>query len=48
MAHGKTYRQARSQIDREHAYPPAEAVKLLKDSPARSSTRPSRCISGSG
>ena len=35
MAHGKTYRQARSQIDREHAYPPAEAVKLLKDMPGK-------------
>jgi large subunit ribosomal protein L1 len=33
MAHGKTYRQARAQIDREHAYAPAEAVKLLKEMP---------------
>jgi large subunit ribosomal protein L1 len=33
MAHGKAYRQARSQIDREHAYAPAEAVKLLKELP---------------
>jgi large subunit ribosomal protein L1 len=31
MAHGKTYREARGRIDRERAYPPAEAVKLLKD-----------------
>jgi large subunit ribosomal protein L1 len=31
MAHGKTYREARARIDRERAYPPAEAVKLLKD-----------------
>jgi large subunit ribosomal protein L1 len=31
MAHGKTYRDARGRIDRERAYPPAEAVKLLKD-----------------
>jgi large subunit ribosomal protein L1 len=33
--HGKTYRQARSQIDREHAYPPGEAVKLLKELPGK-------------
>jgi large subunit ribosomal protein L1 len=31
MAHGKTYREARMRIDRERAYPPVEAVKLLKD-----------------
>src|SRR6266702_1828894 len=31
--HGKTYRQARGQIDREHAYSPAEAIKLLKAIP---------------
>jgi large subunit ribosomal protein L1 len=31
MAHGKTYKGARAQIDRERAYAPAEAVKLLKD-----------------
>jgi large subunit ribosomal protein L1 len=33
MAHGKTYRQARAQIDREHAYAPVDAVKLLKELP---------------
>jgi large subunit ribosomal protein L1 len=33
--HGKIYRQARSQIDREQAYPPADAVKLLKELPAK-------------
>jgi len=33
MAHGKAYRQARAQIDREHAYAPADAVKLLKELP---------------
>jgi large subunit ribosomal protein L1 len=33
--HGKTYRQARSQIDREQAYAPADAVKLLKELPAK-------------
>ncbi|HVD66683.1 MAG TPA: 50S ribosomal protein L1 [Gaiellaceae bacterium] len=32
-AHGKRYRQARAPIDREHAYTPAEAVKLLKEAP---------------
>src|SRR5512133_3014417 len=29
--HGKAYRNALSQIDREHLYSPAEAVRLLKD-----------------
>jgi large subunit ribosomal protein L1 len=29
-AHGKRYRGARAQIDREHAYSPLEAVRLLK------------------
>jgi large subunit ribosomal protein L1 len=29
-AHGKRYRDAREQIDREHAYTPLEAVRLLK------------------
>jgi large subunit ribosomal protein L1 len=33
MAHGKTYRNARSQIDRERLYTPAEAVRLLKEVP---------------
>jgi len=28
--HGKTYRQARAQIDRERVYSPAEAIRLLK------------------
>jgi len=31
--HGKTYREARSRIDREQAYSPLEAVRLLKDLP---------------
>jgi large subunit ribosomal protein L1 len=30
MQHGKRYRQARSQIDREHLYTPLEAIRLLK------------------
>jgi large subunit ribosomal protein L1 len=29
-AHGKRYRSAREQIDREHAYPPLEAVRMVK------------------
>ena len=33
--HGKTYRQARAQIDREQAYPPADAVKMLKELPGK-------------
>ena len=31
--HGKTYREARSRIDREQAYSPLEAIRLLKDLP---------------
>jgi len=31
--HGKRYRQALAPIDREHAYTPFEAVKLLKEAP---------------
>ena len=31
MRHGKAYRNARAQIDREQLYSPVEAVKLLKD-----------------
>jgi large subunit ribosomal protein L1 len=33
MQHGKTYREARGQIERERLYSPAEAVKLLKSVP---------------
>jgi large subunit ribosomal protein L1 len=29
--HGKAYRAAREQVDREHEYSPAEAVKLVKE-----------------
>jgi large subunit ribosomal protein L1 len=29
--HGKRYRQARASVDREHAYSPLEAIKLLKE-----------------
>jgi large subunit ribosomal protein L1 len=32
-AHGKRYRQARASIDRETAYSPVEAVRLLKEAP---------------
>jgi large subunit ribosomal protein L1 len=31
--HGKRYRQALSPIDREHAYAPVEAIRLLKEAP---------------
>ena len=31
MAHGKNYRNAKSLFDREQEYPPAEAVRLLKE-----------------
>ena len=33
MSHGKTYRNARAQIDRERLYAPGEAVRLLKEVP---------------
>ena len=33
-AHGKRYRGAREQIDREHAYTPLEAVRMVKEFPA--------------
>jgi large subunit ribosomal protein L1 len=31
--HGKNYRNSRSQIDREHLYSPAEAIRMLKGFP---------------
>src|SRR5690349_24882017 len=31
MAHGKRYRQQRDKIQRDNAYPPAEAIALLKE-----------------
>jgi large subunit ribosomal protein L1 len=31
MKHGKRYREQYAKIDREHAYPPTEAIKLVKD-----------------
>jgi large subunit ribosomal protein L1 len=31
--HGKRYRTARAEVDREQAYTPLEAVRLLKDAP---------------
>src|SRR2546428_13527564 len=34
-AQGTLHRQARAQIDPERGYPPAEAVKLLKDLPGK-------------
>jgi large subunit ribosomal protein L1 len=35
MAHGKQYRAARAQIDREQLYSPAQAVRLLKSMDGR-------------
>ena len=32
--HGKAYRDGRAKIDREHAYTPLEAVRLVKELPA--------------
>ena len=34
MSHGKNYRNARAQIDREQVYSPADAVRMLKGFPA--------------
>src|SRR5438046_9441780 len=34
MRHGKNYRNARAEIDREELYSPAEAVRMLKGFPA--------------
>src|SRR6266571_5289859 len=34
MRHGKNYRSARAQIDREQVYSPVEAVRMLKEFPA--------------
>src|SRR5438874_4220549 len=34
MRHGKNYRNARAQIDREQVYSPADAVRMLKSFPA--------------
>src|ERR687895_1907803 len=31
--HGKRYKEARGQIDRERLYPPAEAIRILKEFP---------------
>src|SRR5947207_12839184 len=33
MKHGKNYRSARAQIDREQLYSPAEAIRMLKSFP---------------
>jgi large subunit ribosomal protein L1 len=35
MRHGKNYRNARAQIDREQVYSPVEAVRMLKSFPAK-------------
>jgi large subunit ribosomal protein L1 len=32
--HGKRYNESRAKIDREHAYTPLEAVKLVREAPA--------------
>jgi large subunit ribosomal protein L1 len=31
VAHGKRYRQQYDKVDRDHAYPPAEAIALIKE-----------------
>ena len=46
--HGKNYRNARAEIDREEVYSPAQAVRMLRPGRSASSTRPLRCTSTSG
>ena len=41
--HGKRYREAYELVDRERQYPPAEAVRVLKEWPkAKKSSLPRR------
>ena len=35
MQHGRKYREARSRIDREKAYSPLQAIRVLKDLPPK-------------
>ena len=45
--HGKKYREAAQKVEPEKLYSPEEAISLLRESPSRSSTRPSKCTRGS-
>ena len=48
MAHGKRYRQAYEKVDRTAAYPPGEAVQLLKQTGLIRTTRQDVKILGNG
>ncbi len=43
MAHGKRYRDLYERVDRERAYPPAEAIRLVKDMQSKKFTETVEC-----
>jgi len=43
MRHGKRYREQYAKIDREHAYAPSEAIKLVKDTQSAKFTETVEC-----
>src|SRR3954471_7094380 len=43
MKHGKRYREQYAKVDREHAYSPKEAVKLVKDLQSTKATETVEC-----
>ncbi len=48
MAHGKQYREALAQVDREREYTPAEAISLVKSLPGPKFPSRSRSTSARG
>jgi large subunit ribosomal protein L1 len=43
MAHGKRYRDLYERVDRERAYPPAEAIRLVKEMQSKKFTETVEC-----
>jgi large subunit ribosomal protein L1 len=43
MAHGKRYRDLYERVDRERAYPPAEAIRLVKEMQSKKFTESVEC-----
>jgi large subunit ribosomal protein L1 len=43
MAHGKRYRDLYDRVDRERAYPPAEAIRLVKEMQSKKFTETVEC-----
>jgi large subunit ribosomal protein L1 len=43
MAHGKRYRDLYEQVDRERAYPPVEAIRLVKEMQSKKFTESVEC-----